>query len=44
MKLIFSKVAGFKQFFSLRLAGEFRAVFFIGRFVASADDLLHNLS
>ena len=32
MKLIFSKVAGFQQFLSLSLAGEFRAGFFLGRF------------
>ena len=44
MKLIFSKVEGFKQFFSLRLAGEFRAVLFLGRLIASADGFLHNLS
>ena len=43
MKLIFSKVAGFQQFFSLRLAGEFRAGFFLGRFCAAANGLLRQL-
>ena len=32
MKLIFSEVAGFQQFFSLCLAGEIRADFFLGCF------------
>ena len=40
MRLIFSKVAGFQQFLSLPLAGEFRASFFLEPFFAAANGLL----
>ena len=39
MKLIFVKVADFQQFFSPRLAVEFRAGFFLGGFFATANGL-----